>query len=371
MTHVKGLGDEDMRKSFMLVVFIFFCMIFLHNTAHAQYNSTTTPLRVGLYISSPFVTLMNNGVFQGMAVELWETITKPLGVSSEYILYHDFKELIDATERHDIDVLLSSFTVTHERAIKLAISYPWFDAGMRIMVNREHHFTLFERLLESGRIGIYLCLTTLVVILTVLLTLVRRKIDANFTHEWKTGLATSLHDLILAAKSGRISPIYFGWIGYLLSAAWMLIGVAIIAYVTSTLTTAMTFVSLQTEINSLLDLRGRSVGVISGGLGYDFLHSMGIATKSYEEVDDAINDLHAKKLDAVFDDAPVLEYVAYTRPELEFNVVGNLLFPGKYAFAANKVHEELMAAVSLEIIKMNDNGELVMLKNKYFGPPKL
>ena len=361
-----------MRKSFLLIALISLCVIFPHSFARAQDNCTATPLTVGVYVSQPFVMPMDDSTFQGMAIELWQTISKSLGISSRYIQYHSFKELLEATVRGDVDILLTNLTVTHERATQLVVSYPWFDSGIRVMVNKEYRITVFEELLDSGRITIYMWLAASMFTLTMFITLYRRRIDAKFTREWKKGLAQSFHSLVLAAKSGQMSFGYvFGWVGYTLSAVWVLVGTALIVYVTSTLTTAMTSVSLHSNINSVYDLPGRTIGVVSGSVAQDFLHSLGIATKSYIAVADAVEDLHAKKINAIVSDAPVLEYWAYTRPDLKLAVVGNLFHPQKYAFAANGSHRELMGAVSLEIIKMHDDGELKALKDKYFGPLNL
>lgn len=356
-----------MLKKFFLTALTAFCLACIPGAALAQ-DRATTHLKIGVYDSPPFVRIAADGSFQGMAVELWQTATKGLNIVSEYIQYHNFKNLTDAAIRGDVDVIVTNFTVTRERAEVLDISYPWFDAGMRIMVNDEHKFGVFEELMDSGRISPYLWLTLLLFALTLLITLFRRRFDAGFHKEWKAGLASSFHDLILAAKSGRIPYAFFGWLGYLLSALWMIVGVALIAYVTSTLTTAMTTVSLASGIHSLYDLPGKDVGVLSGSVGYDFLRSMGMDVQVYDELDAAVNDLHQKKLDAIVADAPVLEYWVYTRPELELDVVGNLFYPEKYAFAANKSREDLMRAVSLEIIRLHESGELKATKEKYFGP---
>lgn len=356
-----------MRKFFLLVALILSCQIFPHNAAHAQSDSPT-PLTVGVYVSEPFVMLMDDGSFQGLAIELWETISKSLGISSEYIRYYTFKEMFEATLNQEIDIILTNLTVTYERASLLTMSYPWFDAGIRVMVNKEYENTVFSVLRESGRFGTYLLLIALMVTLTLLITLVRRHIDTSFTKEWKIGLSQSFHAMIRAAKSGEISPpAYLGWIGYILSAMWMVVGVAIMVYVTSTLTVAMTSVYLHPKINSLYDLPGRAIGVVSGSVSEDFMRSMGIDTKGYDSVAAAIDELHAKKIDAVVAPAPVLEYWAHSRPHLDLLVVGNLFHPEKYAFAANETHKDLMNAISLNIIKMHDSGELLLLKSKYFG----
>jgi ABC-type amino acid transport substrate-binding protein len=269
--------------------------------------------------------------------------------------------------RHEVDVLLTNFTVTHERAALLAISYPWFDTGLRVMVNSDHSSTVFHELLDSGRLVSYLWLAALMLVLTVLITILRRRVDTTFTKEWKTGLASSFHDLIVAAKSGRISYAFFGWIGYILSGVWMIVGVALIAYVTSTLTTAMTTVSLHSGINSLYDLPRQSVGVVTGTVSHDLLNSLGITVRDYDALDDAVNALLNSTVGAVVADAPELEYLAFTRPELGLSVVGNLFYPEKYAFAANGSQRSLMDAISLEIIKMHERGDLKALREKYFG----
>ena len=356
-----------MLKKIILTALIVFCLAWAPKAAVAQ-EAHAERLKVGVYESPPFVMRAADGSFQGMAVDLWKVTTKPLNIDSEYIQYHNFRQLTNAAVRGEIDVILTNFTVTHERAQVLSISYPWFDAGMRVMVNHEHKFGVFEELMDSGRIYPYIWLTLLLAALTVLITLVRRRFDENFHKEWRLGLAASFHDLILAAKSGRIPHAFFGWVGYVLSGLWMIVGVALIAYVTSTLTTAMTTVSLTSSIHSLYDLPGKSVGALAGSVGYDFLRSRGIDVQSYDELGEAVADLNERKLDAIVADSPVLEYWVYAHPELELDVVGNLFYPEKYAFAASKGHDDLMRSVSLEIIRLHEQGELKTMKEKYFGP---
>jgi len=347
-------------------------LIFSPGLGSANPGEAAATLKVGLFVGRPFVIPMEDGTFQGLALDLWEAASKPLGISSKYIQYHSLKELIEATIRHDVDILLTNLTVTHERAAHMAISYPWFDGGIRVMVNKKNQLTVFEALFQNEKLKTYLWLAGLMIGLTVLITLVRRRIDTGFTKEWKTGLALSLHSLIRTVKSEEKSlGHFFGWLGYILSAMWMMAGVFIIAYATSTLTTAMTSVYLHPSINSLYDLPGRRIGVISGSVSRDFLHSMGIATQEFESVASAVNALAAQDLEAVVSTAPILEYWAATRPDLGLAVVGNLFHPEKYAFAANKAQSALMNAISLEIIKMHDNGDLELFKSKYFGPRKL
>ena len=57
---------------------------------------TGSPLAVGVYVSPPFVMPTDEGAFQDLAVELWETASKPLEITSKYIQYyrmHDSGEL--------------------------------------------------------------------------------------------------------------------------------------------------------------------------------------------------------------------------------------------------------------------------------------
>ena len=106
-----------------------------------------------------------------------------------------------------------------------------------------------------------------------------------------------------------------------------------LAYVTSTVTSVMTTLSLTAQINGLADLPGKTVGVFTGSVAEEFAQESGLATRSYANIDAAVEGLLAGRIDAIVGDAPVLSYYAHTHPHLPLQVVGAIFEPDKSALA--------------------------------------
>lgn len=107
--------------------------------AHAQQapaDQQPQPLKVGLYVSPPFV-IGQDGHFSGMAVELWEAIAADLDLRSEYLVLPSIRELVTATSTGDLDVAVTNLTITQGRAERIDFTHPWYDAGLRIMINED------------------------------------------------------------------------------------------------------------------------------------------------------------------------------------------------------------------------------------------
>ena len=72
---------------------------------------TPQPVKVGLYVSPPFV-MEGDGGFSGMAVELWETIATDLDLRSDYRVLPALRELVQATASGEIDIAVTNLTIT-------------------------------------------------------------------------------------------------------------------------------------------------------------------------------------------------------------------------------------------------------------------
>lgn len=353
-------------RLFFLFV-IFYSVLGFSFPALAQKTNNQETTKVGVYISPPFVMHDKDGGYYGMAISLWEDIEKKLGLEAEYVLFHSFGELEKQLENGKIDIAVTNMTVTYERAQLLKFSYPWYDSGMRIMVKKDHKTSVFEELKRNGQFKAYGWISVVLIALAFLLTFVRRRLDNGFSKSWAEGVSMNFYDLLFAARSGNINCGYLGWYGYLVASVWMIFGVAVVAYVTSTITSAMTTVSLKHEIRSIYDLAGKDVGVFTGSVAEQYLNKLGLKTRAYAEIEDISKALTKKEVRAVVADAPVLEYWAHKNPELNFAVVGEIFHKDKYAFAAPKKNSPLIDKVSIEIIRLYETERIGVIKEMYFG----
>ncbi|MGK9050296.1 transporter substrate-binding domain-containing protein [Neorhizobium petrolearium] len=327
------------------------------------------PVSVGVYVSPPFVARDGDG-FGGMAIELWEAAAKPLNFAYSYREYPTFGALVGAVQRGEVRAAVSNLTITKDRAEQVAFSQPWYDAGLRIMVAESEEAGFWQvvgGLERAGHLRAMAWVLFVIVISTILLAVFYRRFDRDFPRTWHEGLAESFYEVMSVATSGKITrQNMLGWIGRVSGGLWMVCGVAVIAYVTSSVTSVMTALALTHHINSLADLPGRTVGVLSGSVAEAYSQQLGLSTRPFADLQSSVDGLRAGQVDAVVGDAPVLEYYANSNPGVPLSVVGAIFHPDKYGFAFRR-DDELGHQVTLQILAQQETGALEALRRKYFG----
>lgn len=348
----------------------------LNSVALAQDGQAgaAAPLKVGIYVSPPFV--VKDGVakdgahYSGMAIDLWEAAARPLGLAYAYREYPSFEALTEAVRNGDADAAVSNLTITKDRVERIAFSQPWYDAGLRIMVAERDgagFWQVMGGLERAGHLRAMAWLATIIVAATLLLALFYRRFDKTFPRSWHAGLAESFYEVMSVATSGKVTrPNALGWIGRISGGVWMVCGVAVIAYVTSSVTSVMTALTLTHQINSLADLPGRTVGVRGGSVAETYSRDLRLSTQAYGSLDDAVAALRNGEISAIVGDAPVLEYYAHTHDTAPVSVVGPIFHPDKYGFGFRH-GDNLGHAVTLRILALQEAGELEALRRKHFG----
>lgn len=354
------------------IVFVFAVLVLATPMqVHAQEGDTPRSVSIGLYESPPFVMPDTGEPPTGMAVELWEQLADRLNLASEYAFYPTLRELRDALESGVIDVAVTNLTITHERAKFVDFTQPWYDSGLRIMVHAESSKgfgAIIEGLSSAGHLRAYGWLALIIVVSTVLLTLFDRKFDKEFHSRWRDGVAKSFHSVMSVATTGRIPSRknLFGWVGTVLSAFWLVCGIAVLAYVTSTVTSVMTTLAITNAISGPDDLPGKRIGVTSGSTAEEFARGAGLDIQTFDSTRHGVEGLELGEIVALVGDAPVLEYYAHTVPEQDVDVVGQLFAPEKYGFALSR-DNPLTKTLTIEILLFKEDGTLEALDTKYFG----
>ncbi|MBZ8135186.1 transporter substrate-binding domain-containing protein [Afifella sp. IM 167] len=339
--------------------------------APALSDQAPREVAVGLYLNAPFAMRAGEDGYRGMAVELWEKVAASTGLLPQYRVYPTVRALVDAAASGEIDVAVTSLSITEPRARRIDFTYPWFDGGLRIMVDSRNGAGFWEvlrGLRDFGFLRSYLWLAFVILLASVLFTLFYRRFDKNFPTRWRDGFAEGFYAVMSIATSGRasISKNYFGWLGRIWAALWLVCGVAVVAYLTSSVTSVMTTISLNNQIDSLADLPGRRVGVSEGTVAEDYVRQNGIEFVPFDNLEDAVSALLARDIDAIVDDAPDLEYYVHNHADQPLEVIGAIFQRDKYGFGvANQ--SGLTRPISVELIAAQDRGEIADLKEKYFG----
>ncbi|EBG1722272.1 transporter substrate-binding domain-containing protein [Salmonella enterica] len=353
---------------FRLIVFIIGLISFCPGSVFA--SGAEHHVRVGVYISQPFV-MSEQGNLTGLAIDLWNSFAGEKKLETEYINFPTINGLLTAVSAGDVDVAVTGITITEERAHQMAFSFPWYDSGLRIMVSSESKANVWggflSSLTDAGHVKFYLFIVAGILIATLFLTLLDRKMDDSFPKSWPAGLAESFYHVMSIVTTGKTThKLLFGSMGKIMAAIWMVCGVTIIAYVTSSITSTMTTHSLQNTVKGVNDLAGKLTGVRRGSEAEKFLAHKGMKVKSYMNLKDAITALGSGEIKAIVADAPSLEYYVKTHPLSGVKLVGQIFHPEKFGFALN-LQSPYTHILSTWLIGRHETGELKRMQDYYFS----
>ncbi|MEM8853140.1 MAG: transporter substrate-binding domain-containing protein [Pseudomonadota bacterium] len=339
-------------------------------SADAETNDSVRTIKAGVHIDPPFVMKTDDG-YTGMAIELWNTIAEARNIETELVEFDTIRELVGAVRDGEVDAAITAITITEARAQFIDFTHPWFDGGLQIMVSEEPR-TSFENvvggLADTGHLQAFAWIGAVILAATLLLTLFDRRFDPNFPRRWRDGMADSFYSVMTVAVSNRppSRKNLFGWAGRILSAFWLIFGLAVVAYVTSSVTSVMTTLSLTNQINGISDLPGKTVGVLDGSTAEDFVIAEGLQRVEFSNIDQGVNMLAEGEIDAIVGDAPILDYYVHTRPEHNVAVVGEMFAPEKYGFGIGQT-SQLRRPLTVELIGADESGLIEELRTKYFG----
>jgi len=355
---------------FLLIAGACFTSSFTARAQQTQQPALTDRLVVGLFVDAPFVMEEGNG-YSGMAIDLWEMLAEDAELDFRYEVYPNLRTLVEATETGQADVAVTNLTINRDRAERIDFTHPWFDAGQRIMIG-EHQGTGFwavvKGLQASGHLTAYAWIGLVILMATVVLTLFDRQFDKNFPRRWPDGIAESFYTVMSVATSGKppSRKNLFGWVGRIWQGLWLVCGIAVLAYVTSSVTSVMTTLAITSSINSAADLPGRTVGVLEGSVSQDYARNAGLRHVSFDHIEDGVEALIDGRIDAIVGDAPVLEYYVRTNADQPVSVVGALFEPDKYGFALPN-NSALTRTLTVELIGAHERGEIENIRTRYFG----
>lgn len=327
------------------------------------------PLRVGLYVQEPFVINLSDD-FQGYSVDLWKEISADIGRKSEFITFTTIPELLNAVSAKQVDVGVGGLFITGQRLQQVDFTQPFLHGGLQIMINEKRGNSLaklWNGLRESGHLEVFGIGFLFILVCTILLTIAERRWNREFHPDWTNGLAESFYHVMSIAMTGKSSHkgIPGPW-GRILAAIWIAFGVAVVAYITSSVTSVMTVNKLRGTIRGPQDLPGHRVAAVTGTLGSQYCSEHHLETVVCEDLKDAVQSLLSREVDAVVHDAMTLQWFDSSHPELPITEVGAVFDKKFYGFAL-PISSSLRHEINKSIQKQNESGFLETLRKHYFG----
>ena len=337
---------------------------------------TGKPLTVVTRKVTPFV-IEKNGRLTGYSIELWERVVReaklPFDPDTGYRVVDNVQTMLDELRAGRADAGVAAVSITSEREKTIDFTYPFKEAGLQILT-KEQPGSSFSKIvggLFKGDILWLLGGLFFVLLLNshIIWFLERKKNAESFPEGYLAGIWEAIWWSICTIITGGCeNKAPLGVAGRLTAIVWMLAGAALFTYITATITSAMTVDTLNSDVQSIADLKARRwpVGTLAGSTAQTFLERQGLIVQTYQDVDAACAALSDDKVKAVVYDAPMLLYYAKNNPDKRLGVVGELF--EKQSYGIGVPHgSPYRKEITRTILALREQGFFEELENKYFG----
>ena len=339
-------------------------------------GAADAPLRVATMSAAPFVMPQLSATPEppsGFSVDLWKEIARRIGVDSTWQRLDTQGELLEAVSAGRADVVVAALPMTPEREDQVDFTYPYFDAGLRIMVRAQSEPSISATLaaVPWASIGVLFAIAIAIVFVlaNVLWLIERRRGNPAAAKPYGRAIGESLWGTMLVIATGehgdRDAP---GAVKRLAVVTMWLIGVVLIAQLTATVTSSQTVQRLQSDIQGPEDLPGKTIGSVRGTVAGDYLAERGLPFVQVKNGPEGLRMLAAGEVQAIVFEAPTLEYWAAREGGGLVQVVGPLFRPEKYAIAVAN-GSALRKKINGALLAMYADGTYAQIRAKWFGTP--
>lgn len=331
--------------------------------------AASTPLRVGVYGMEPFAK-QDGGLWTGLSIDIWEKVAEINKWEYDYHAYTDVDSAIAALRKGEVDIVVSPVPITGEAVKQVEFSQPYFRSGLHIMVSEARKNTVMGLLENVGGwlvLPLFWVIVGAVLAMTVVVALFEWKHNPDFPKGRAEGLVEAFYYVVSLTLTGKSTYKGFpGILGRLVLVVWMILGLFMVIFLTSSVTATLTAERLQGHINGPKDLMGKTVGAIKATRAVEYLREHEIDTILYPNIEDAAQALIADKVRAIVGPAPALQYYDNNNPNLPITEVGHVFNPYNYGFAF-PVGSDRRLEVNAALLKLQESGMITDQARKYFG----
>lgn len=329
----------------------------------------TGTIRVATKPLVPFVYLTGTTP-SGFSIDVWQEIANRLGLDFEWVKLETVKEVLADVESGDADVGIAGISMTREREQSVDFTHPFFDAGLQILVpGATSSYSVLDALglLFSPALLVILALGILAAfVMGNVIWLLERK-DPEFPDGYFAGVWEGVWWALTVVANGEYPRKPTNeFLRRLLTFAFWLTGLVLVAQFTASVTSTLTVQKLNSSIAGPEDLPGKRIATVEGSTAASYLDAQSIQYFPVKQIDEAYAMMANGDIDAIVYDAPVLQYYAVTEGRGEVTLVGPIFKPEKYGIA---LHEgsPLREPINEVLLEMYQDGTLEAIHQRWFG----
>ena len=293
----------------------FWLLLFMPENAFSQDSTAAShKLVVGTMVAPPVYIKTTDGQWEGLGIEIWQAVARQLGLLFEFREYSGPGPLREAIKNGEIDVIPS---LPAEVSLVSIVDYcqSYLRTGLAIAVPAEGTYSRWmatvTRIFSKDTLEAFGLLMLLSLVAgTIVWLFERRRNSEMFDAEAVKGVGHGIWWSIVTMTGvgyGDKTPKSIG--GRTVAIIWMLFSIVFIASFTANITTSLTISELRGKVRGFNDLYNARVGSISHTEASDFLTRHGITAQSFESIQDGLQAVANKKIDAFVLNEIILRYL--------------------------------------------------------------
>ena len=323
-------------------------------------------LIVGIAGSEPFVF---EEMGKGIAVEIWDEIADKRSWNYRYVPFENVEDALHQLNRGTIYLVVGPISITSNRLENMRFSQPFYNSSISIIsLETEKGFWQKVKPLFSSKllmaVGIFLLILSIVG--TLLWLAERKESPEQFPKGPLQGIGTGMWLAIVTTTTtgyGDKAPITL--LGRIITGTWMVISIIFATSMVAGIASILTLSSLDsTTISTIEQLSGRKVATISGSTSEDFLNKYQVKTVAANNLNEAIERLESKEVEAVVFDRPQLLYYLKNNNAEKFYISKAEYSKQGYGFAF-PINSELIFSVNRTLLELAENDQTERIINYY------
>lgn len=291
-------------------------MVLISFQGLAQNTPVKRKLRVGLKVDPPYVMKDNDGDYYGLSVDVWYKISSDLAIPYEFKEYtHNQDMIVGLVGGRKIDLAINPLPYSGQRARQLDVTLPFLTSSMAVAVKDSKEsqiIVFFSNLASASFLKLFGVLVLIVFAFGVIVWLVEKRYNPT---DFRDGIYGVMDGIWWSTVT--ITTVGYGdktpktTLGKIISMLWMFAAISLISSFTATIASTLTVNRLETEINTLQDLKKvGKIGTIRNSDTEDYLTRLQLKPfKRYDSTEEGLEDLKNGVIKAFVYDRAVIHFL--------------------------------------------------------------
>lgn len=359
------------NKVFYSFVTILSLLLFFTSYSIGQASDSSSVdkvFTVGVAGSEPFVYAEESDE-NGIALDVWEELADKKGWDFTYKYYESVNGALKALDAEGIDVVVGPISITSDRVEYVRFSQPFYNSSLAIVSNTGH-ISLWDKIKPLFSLNLLYAVFGFVFLLAVVGTFFwlaeRKKSPDQFPKDPVNGIGNGMWMAIVTMTTvgyGDKAPITLA--GRIIAGSWMIISIifatSMVAGIASVLSISATGSSVVTNIEQL---SGKTAATISKSPAAEFLKESKVKRVGVESLDEAMDLLRDKEVDAVVYDRPQLLYFLTNNQKDEFHIAQAEYYKQGYGYAFS-LDSKMVYDVNRTLLELAEEQKITEIVEEY------